>query len=130
MTLQVYLTHEELHDDELLQYGGLEFPQINYAEYNGRPYRYFYSCGFGHVFSDSLLKMDVHTKELKVAASEEWAVSALERLGGQRILMYDILRRCGAILACTRLSLSLSLRPKLPRKMMEWSCQSSSHPRK
>ncbi|KAM3868222.1 beta-carotene 15, 15-dioxygenase 2, like [Diretmus argenteus] len=63
---EVYLTHEELHNDELLQYGGLEFPQINYAQYNGRPYRYFYSCGFGHVFSDSLLKMDVHTKELKV----------------------------------------------------------------
>uniref|UniRef100_A0A8C6UVZ9 Beta-carotene 15, 15-dioxygenase 2, like n=1 Tax=Neogobius melanostomus TaxID=47308 RepID=A0A8C6UVZ9_9GOBI len=63
---EVVLTHEELHDDTLLQYGGLEFPQINYTQYNGRPYRYFYSCGFGHVFSDSLLKMDVHTKELKV----------------------------------------------------------------
>ncbi|XP_034025908.1 beta-carotene 15, 15-dioxygenase 2, like [Thalassophryne amazonica] len=63
---EVYLTHEELHDDELLQYGGLEFPHINYAEYNGRPYRYFYACGFGHVFGDSLLKMDVHTKKLKV----------------------------------------------------------------
>uniref|UniRef100_A0A667Y5Y5 Beta-carotene 15, 15-dioxygenase 2, like n=1 Tax=Myripristis murdjan TaxID=586833 RepID=A0A667Y5Y5_9TELE len=63
---EVYLTHEELHNDELLQYGGLEFPQINYAHYNGRNYRYFYSCGFGHVFADSLLKMDVHTKELKV----------------------------------------------------------------
>ncbi|KAK0131977.1 Beta,beta-carotene 9',10'-oxygenase [Merluccius polli] len=63
---EVYLTYEELFNEELLQYGGLEFPQINYAEYNGRPYRYFYACGFGHVFSDSLLKMDVHTKELKV----------------------------------------------------------------
>uniref|UniRef100_A0A3Q1BZR9 Beta-carotene 15, 15-dioxygenase 2, like n=1 Tax=Amphiprion ocellaris TaxID=80972 RepID=A0A3Q1BZR9_AMPOC len=63
---EVYMTHEELHDDELLQYGGLEFPQINYDQYNGRPYRYFYACGFGHVFGDSLLKMDVHTKELKV----------------------------------------------------------------
>lgn len=61
------MTHEELHDDELLQYGGLEFPQINYEKHNGRPYRYFYSCGFGNVFSDSLLKMDVHTKELKVS---------------------------------------------------------------
>ncbi|XP_005808562.2 beta,beta-carotene 9',10'-oxygenase-like isoform X2 [Xiphophorus maculatus] len=63
---EVYMTHEELHSDELLQYGGLEFPQINYDKYNGRPYRYFYACGFGHVFADSLLKMDVHTKELKV----------------------------------------------------------------
>ncbi|KAJ0067476.1 hypothetical protein NL108_007942, partial [Boleophthalmus pectinirostris] len=65
-SVSVFLIHEELHDDTLLQYGGLEFPQINYSQYNGRPYRYFYSCGFGHVFSDSLLKMDVHTKELKV----------------------------------------------------------------
>ena len=64
------MTHEELHDDELLQYGGLEFPQINYDQHNGRPYRYFYSCGFGHVFSDSLLKMDVHTKELKVSINQ------------------------------------------------------------
>ncbi|CAG5921502.1 unnamed protein product [Menidia menidia] len=63
---EVYMTHEELHNDELLQYGGLEFPHINYDGYNARPYRYFYACGFGHVFSDSLLKMDVHTKELKV----------------------------------------------------------------
>ncbi|MEQ2229503.1 hypothetical protein ILYODFUR_019530 [Ilyodon furcidens] len=63
---EVYVTHEELHNDKLLQYGGLEFPQINYDKYNGRPYRYFYACGFGHVFADSLLKMDVHTKELKV----------------------------------------------------------------
>lgn len=67
---QVYLTHEELYDDELLQYGGLEFPQINYDLYNGKPYRYFYSCGFGHVFADSLLKMDVHTKELKVSINQ------------------------------------------------------------
>lgn len=70
MTLQVYMTHEELYDDELLQYGGLEFPQINYDRHNGRPYRYFYSCGFGHVFADSLLKMDVHTKELKVSINQ------------------------------------------------------------
>ncbi|XP_068594895.1 beta-carotene 15, 15-dioxygenase 2, like [Brachionichthys hirsutus] len=63
---EVYMTHEDLHDDELLQYGGLEFPHINYDKYNGRPYRYVYCCGFGHVVSDSLLKMDVRTKELKV----------------------------------------------------------------
>lgn len=70
MILKVYMTHEELHNDELLQYGGLEFPQINYDQYNGRPYRYFYSCGFGHVFADSLLKMDVYTKELKVSINQ------------------------------------------------------------
>lgn len=64
--LQVLCTHEELYDEELFQYGGLEFPQINYAHYNGRPYRYYYACGFGHLFSDSLLKMDLETKKLKV----------------------------------------------------------------
>lgn len=62
---KVLCTHEELYDEELFQYGGLEFPQINYAHYNGRPYRYYYACGFGHLFSDSLLKMDLETKKLK-----------------------------------------------------------------
>ncbi|XP_062310799.1 beta-carotene 15, 15-dioxygenase 2, like [Osmerus eperlanus] len=62
---EVVCTHEDLYDDELLQYGGLEFPAINYAQYNARPYRYYYACGFGHVFGDSLLKMDVQTKQLK-----------------------------------------------------------------
>uniref|UniRef100_A0A673GQS8 Beta-carotene 15, 15-dioxygenase 2, like n=1 Tax=Sinocyclocheilus rhinocerous TaxID=307959 RepID=A0A673GQS8_9TELE len=46
----VFLFHEDLYNDDLLQYGGLEFPQINYTYYNARPYRYFYACGFGHVF--------------------------------------------------------------------------------
>ena len=67
---QVVCTHEDLYDDELLQYGGLEFPAINYAQHNARPYRYYYACGFGHVFGDSLLKMDVQTKQLKVCLSE------------------------------------------------------------
>ncbi|XP_067262136.1 beta-carotene 15, 15-dioxygenase 2, like [Chanodichthys erythropterus] len=62
----VFLTHEELYNDDLLQYGGLEFPQINYTHYNARPYRYFYACGFGHLFGDSLLKMDLEGKKLKV----------------------------------------------------------------
>uniref|UniRef100_A0A8C7G9M7 Beta-carotene 15, 15-dioxygenase 2, like n=1 Tax=Oncorhynchus kisutch TaxID=8019 RepID=A0A8C7G9M7_ONCKI len=62
---KVLCTHEELYDEELFQYGGLEFPQINYAHYNARPYRYYYACGFGHLFSDSLLKMDLETKKLK-----------------------------------------------------------------
>lgn len=62
----VFLYHEDLYNDDLLQYGGLEFPQINYAIYNARPYRYFYACGFGHLFGDSLLKMDLEGKKLKV----------------------------------------------------------------
>uniref|UniRef100_A0A6Q2YIN7 Beta-carotene 15, 15-dioxygenase 2, like n=1 Tax=Esox lucius TaxID=8010 RepID=A0A6Q2YIN7_ESOLU len=62
---EVLCVHEELYDKELLQFGGLEFPQINYAHYNALKYRYFYACGFGHLFSDSLLKMDLETKKLK-----------------------------------------------------------------
>lgn len=62
----VFLTHEDLYSDDLLQYGSLEFPQINYTYYNARPYRYFYACGFGHFFGDSLLKMDLEGKKLKV----------------------------------------------------------------
>ncbi|XP_066510270.1 carotenoid-cleaving dioxygenase, mitochondrial-like [Hoplias malabaricus] len=62
----VFRTHENLYNNDLLEYGGLEFPQINYTHYNGRPYRYFYACGFGHVFGDSLLKMDLESKKLKV----------------------------------------------------------------
>ncbi|KAI4900050.1 hypothetical protein NFI96_028263, partial [Prochilodus magdalenae] len=62
----VFCTHENLYSDDLLEYGGLEFPQINYTHYNARPYRYFYACGFGHVFGDSLLKMDLEGKKLKV----------------------------------------------------------------
>lgn len=38
-----------------------------------------------------------------------------------------LLRR-GVIPACTRLSLSLLLRPELPRRTTEWSCQSSLRP--
>lgn len=66
-TLQVYCTHEDLHGEDLHRYGGLEFPQINYMKYNTRPYRYFYGCGFRHLVGDSLIKMDVHSKSMKVA---------------------------------------------------------------
>ncbi|KAL7839286.1 hypothetical protein SRHO_G00259440 [Serrasalmus rhombeus] len=65
-TTGVFCTHENLYNHDLLEYGGLEFPQINYTHYNARPYRYFYACGFGHVFGDSLLKMDLEGKKLKV----------------------------------------------------------------
>lgn len=64
--LQVFCQHEDLHGDELHQYGGLEFPQINYGRNNTRPYRYFYGCGFRHLVGDSLLKMDLKDKTFKV----------------------------------------------------------------
>ncbi|XP_037321072.2 carotenoid-cleaving dioxygenase, mitochondrial [Pungitius pungitius] len=63
---QVFCTHEDLHGEDLSEYGGLEFPQINYAKYNTRPYRYFYGCGFRHLVGDSLIKMDLNGKRMKV----------------------------------------------------------------
>ncbi|XP_061608841.1 carotenoid-cleaving dioxygenase, mitochondrial-like [Phyllopteryx taeniolatus] len=63
---KVFCQHEDLHGDDLYQYGGLELPHINYERYNARPYRYFYGCGFRHLFGDSLLKMDLNDKTLKV----------------------------------------------------------------
>ncbi|KAF3840726.1 hypothetical protein F7725_006588 [Dissostichus mawsoni] len=61
----VFCQHEDLHGDDLYEYGGLEFPQINYGKYNTRQYRYFYGCGFRHLVGDSLLKMDLKDKTLK-----------------------------------------------------------------
>ncbi|XP_042286030.1 beta,beta-carotene 9',10'-oxygenase-like [Thunnus albacares] len=63
---KVFCHHEDLHGDDLHKYGGLEFPQINYDRCNTRPYRYFYGCGFNHLVGDSLLKMDLTDKTLKV----------------------------------------------------------------
>ncbi|KAL3042995.1 hypothetical protein OYC64_020832 [Pagothenia borchgrevinki] len=63
---KVFCQHEDLHGDDLYEYGGLEFPQINYGKYNTRQYRYFYGCGFRHLVGDSLLKMDLNDKTLKV----------------------------------------------------------------
>ncbi|XP_034034981.1 beta,beta-carotene 9',10'-oxygenase [Thalassophryne amazonica] len=63
---QVFCQHEDLHGDDLHEYGSLEFPQINYSQFNTRPYRYFYGCGFRHLVGDSLLKMDLQNKTLKV----------------------------------------------------------------
>ncbi|XP_030009829.1 beta,beta-carotene 9',10'-oxygenase-like isoform X1 [Sphaeramia orbicularis] len=63
---KVFCQHENLHGDDLQEYGGLEFPQINYRRCNTRPYRYFYGCGFRHLVGDSLLKMDLNDKTLKV----------------------------------------------------------------
>uniref|UniRef100_A0AAY4DZ22 Carotenoid-cleaving dioxygenase, mitochondrial n=1 Tax=Denticeps clupeoides TaxID=299321 RepID=A0AAY4DZ22_9TELE len=61
----VYCTHEDLHGDDLHEYGGFEFPHINYARYNARPYRFFYGCGFRHLVGDSLVKVDLEGKKLQ-----------------------------------------------------------------
>ncbi len=63
---QVFCTFEDLHDEDLKDYGGLEFPHINYARYNTKPYRYYYGCGFRHLVGDSLIKMDLESKKFKV----------------------------------------------------------------
>uniref|UniRef100_H3D2G9 Carotenoid-cleaving dioxygenase, mitochondrial n=1 Tax=Tetraodon nigroviridis TaxID=99883 RepID=H3D2G9_TETNG len=62
----VFCQHEDLHGDDLLEFGGLEFPQINYGRCNTKPYRYFYGCGFRHLVGDSLLKMDLKDKTFKL----------------------------------------------------------------
>uniref|UniRef100_A0A3P9LRM9 Carotenoid-cleaving dioxygenase, mitochondrial n=1 Tax=Oryzias latipes TaxID=8090 RepID=A0A3P9LRM9_ORYLA len=63
---KVFCQHEDLHGDNLHEYGGLEFPQINYSRCNTKPHRYFYGCGFRHMVGDSLLKVDLQDKTLKV----------------------------------------------------------------
>ncbi|XP_046759776.1 beta,beta-carotene 9',10'-oxygenase isoform X2 [Gallus gallus] len=63
---KVWCTHENLHPDGFENFGGLEFPQINYSQYSGRKYRYFYGCGFRHFIGDSLMKVDVETKNFKI----------------------------------------------------------------
>ncbi|KAJ6653979.1 hypothetical protein lerEdw1_007611 [Lerista edwardsae] len=67
---KIWCTYESLHDERLEEAGGLEFPQINYARCNGKKYRFFYGCGFGHMVGDSLIKMDSKTKELKIWKEE------------------------------------------------------------
>ncbi|XP_066514617.1 carotenoid-cleaving dioxygenase, mitochondrial [Hoplias malabaricus] len=63
---KVFCTFEDLHDDDLVDYGGLDFPHIHYNKYNTKPYRYFYGCGFRHLVGDSLIKMDLESKKFKV----------------------------------------------------------------
>lgn len=68
LCVQVFCQQEDLHGDDLREFGGLEFPQINYRRCNTKPYRYFYGCGFRHLVGDSLLKMDLKDKTFKVRA--------------------------------------------------------------
>ncbi|KAI4875518.1 hypothetical protein NFI96_009699 [Prochilodus magdalenae] len=63
---KVFCTFEDLHGDDLWDYGGLEFPHIHYSKFNTKPYRYFYGCGFRHLVGDSLIKIDLEDKKLKV----------------------------------------------------------------
>lgn len=68
----MFCTFEDLHGDDLNDYGGIEFPQINYAKYNTKPYRYFYGCGFQNLVGDSLIKMDLESKKFKVRLNDTY----------------------------------------------------------
>ncbi|XP_067910178.1 carotenoid-cleaving dioxygenase, mitochondrial-like isoform X2 [Heterodontus francisci] len=61
----IWCESENLHDDDLLEEGSMEFPQINYAKYNTKKYKFFYGCGTNNIMVDSLIKMDVETKKFK-----------------------------------------------------------------
>ncbi|XP_060719086.1 carotenoid-cleaving dioxygenase, mitochondrial-like isoform X2 [Tachysurus vachellii] len=62
---KVFCMSEDLHDHELLDYGGFEFPHIHYDRCNTKPYRFIYGCGFGHLVADSLIKIDLESKKIK-----------------------------------------------------------------
>lgn len=49
---------------------GFEFCRINYANYNGIKHRYIYGTGFGTMLPDSILKVDVETKQWTVWKEE------------------------------------------------------------
>ncbi|KAM4827968.1 carotenoid-cleaving dioxygenase, mitochondrial-like isoform 1-T1 [Thomomys bottae] len=63
---KIWCSHEDLHNEDLETEGGIEFPQINYSQFNSKKYHFFYGCGFRHLVGDSLIKVDVVEKTLKV----------------------------------------------------------------
>uniref|UniRef100_A0A8C5UV22 Carotenoid-cleaving dioxygenase, mitochondrial n=1 Tax=Microcebus murinus TaxID=30608 RepID=A0A8C5UV22_MICMU len=63
---KIWCSHENLHHEDLEEEGGIEFPQINYSQFSGKKYHFFYGCGFRHLVGDSLIKVDVVNKTLKV----------------------------------------------------------------
>ncbi|NP_001346539.1 carotenoid-cleaving dioxygenase, mitochondrial isoform X2 [Mus musculus] len=67
---QIWCSPENLHHEDLEEEGGIEFPQINYGRFNGKKYSFFYGCGFRHLVGDSLIKVDVTNKTLRVWREE------------------------------------------------------------
>ncbi|KAF5921165.1 hypothetical protein HPG69_018565, partial [Diceros bicornis minor] len=63
---KIWCSYENLHPEDLEEEGGIEFPQINYGQFSGKKYHFFYGCGFRHLVGDSLIKVDVVNKTLKV----------------------------------------------------------------
>lgn len=69
---KIWCSYENLHPENLEQEGGVEFPQINYGQFCGKKYRFFYGCGFRHLVGDSLIKVDVVNKTLKVWREDDF----------------------------------------------------------
>uniref|UniRef100_A0A8D1QGH2 Carotenoid-cleaving dioxygenase, mitochondrial n=1 Tax=Sus scrofa TaxID=9823 RepID=A0A8D1QGH2_PIG len=69
---QIWCSYENLHPKDLEEEGGVEFPQINYGQFSGKKYRFFYGCGFRHLVGDSLIKVDVVNKTLTVWREESF----------------------------------------------------------
>ncbi|XP_060016377.1 carotenoid-cleaving dioxygenase, mitochondrial isoform X2 [Lagenorhynchus albirostris] len=63
---QILCSYENLYPEDLEEEGGVEFPQINYGQFSGKKYQFFYGCGFRHLVGDSLIKVDVVNKTLTV----------------------------------------------------------------
>ncbi|XP_039085114.1 beta,beta-carotene 9',10'-oxygenase isoform X4 [Hyaena hyaena] len=63
---KIWCSYENLHPEGLEDEGGIEFPQINYGQFSGKKYRFFYGCGFRHLVGDSLIKVDVVNKTLMI----------------------------------------------------------------
>ncbi|KAM5317504.1 carotenoid-cleaving dioxygenase, mitochondrial isoform 2-T2 [Glossophaga mutica] len=63
---KIWCSYENLHPENLEEEGGIEFPQINYGQFSGKKYHFFYGCGFRHLVGDSLIKVDVVNKTLMV----------------------------------------------------------------
>lgn len=67
---EIWCSPENLHHEDLEEEGGIEFPQINYGRFNGKKYSFFYGCGFRHLVGDSLIKVDMANKTLRVWREE------------------------------------------------------------
>lgn len=67
---EIWCSPENLHQEDLEEAGGIEFPQINYGRFSGKKYSFFYGCGFRHLVGDSLIKVDVVNKTLRVWREE------------------------------------------------------------
>ncbi|XP_022414899.1 beta,beta-carotene 9',10'-oxygenase isoform X2 [Delphinapterus leucas] len=63
---KILCSYENLYPEDLEEEGGVEFPQINYGQFSGKKYQFFYGCGFRHLVGDSLIKVDVVNKTLTV----------------------------------------------------------------